>query len=339
MRAQVLLQYAEQMSRLSSLLRPAPFALPALSASPALSLMPRACAAVGRGQRAAAPAGAPAKRRCENITWQEGAVSREAKERLLNQRGCVLWFTGLSGSGKSTVACTLEHALAARGILTTVLDGDNVRHGLNSNLGFSAEDREENVRRIGEVAKLMVEAGMVTLASFISPYRADRDRVRARQKPHDFIEIYMKARPWTAEGDRGKAWLRRWVLEGRCSACLSGPSARGSQASLVPPLLSGPAARRCRWRCARSATARGCTSWRAPARSRASQAWTTRTRSLRTRRSCWRRATPTAAFAARRRWPRKSCATWRWAPVRHFISLLVCCNVTACLGGLPSGRA
>ena len=186
------------MSRLSSLLRPAPFALPALSASPALSLMPRACAAVGHVQRAGAPAGAPAKRRCENITWQEGAVSREAKERLLNQRGCVLWFTGLSGSGKSTVACTLEHALAARGILTTLLDGDNVRHGLNSNLGFSAEDREENVRRIGEVAKLMVEAGLVTLASFISPYRADRDRVRARQKAHDFIEIYMKARPRTA---------------------------------------------------------------------------------------------------------------------------------------------
>ena len=194
LRAQVLLLCAEQMSRLSSLLRPAPFALPALSASPALPLMPRACAAVGRGQRGAASAGAPAKRRCENITWQEGAVSREAKERLLNQRGCVLWFTGLSGSGKSTVACTLEHALAARGILTTLLDGDNVRHGLNSNLGFSAEDREENVRRIGEVAKLMVEAGLVTLASFISPYRADRNRVRARQKPHDFIEIYMKAR-------------------------------------------------------------------------------------------------------------------------------------------------
>ena len=236
--AQVLLQYAEQMSRLSSLLRPAPFALPALSASPALPPMPRACAAVGRGQRAAAPAGAPAKRRCENITWQEGAVSREAKERLLNQRGCVLWFTGLSGSGKSTVACTLEHALAARGILTTLLDGDNVRHGLNSNLGFSAEDREENVRRIGEVAKLMVEAGLVTLASFISPYRADRDRVRARQKPHDFIEIYMKARPRNAAARRGRAWLRLCVT-GRASQCvLVGASASSSQASPAPPLLS-----------------------------------------------------------------------------------------------------
>lgn len=127
-----------------------------------------------------------------NITWHEGAVQRRDKEQLLNQRGCVLWFTGLSGSGKSTVACTLEHALVQRGHLTTLLDGDNVRHGLNNNLGFSQQDREENIRRIGEVSKLLVESGLITLASFISPYEQDRNRVRSRLEPGNFIEVYMK---------------------------------------------------------------------------------------------------------------------------------------------------
>lgn len=129
---------------------------------------------------------------CCNITWHEGAVHRRDKEKLLNQRGCVVWFTGLSGAGKSTVACTLEHALVERGHLTTLLDGDNVRHGLNSNLGFSQQDREENIRRIGEVSKLLVESGLITLASFISPYEQDRNKVRARLEPGDFIEVYMK---------------------------------------------------------------------------------------------------------------------------------------------------
>lgn len=101
-------------------------------------------------------------------------------------------ITGLSGSGKSTVACTLEHALAERGKMTVLLDGDNVRHGLNSNLGFSATDREENIRRIGEVAKLFAESGVITLTSFISPYRADRERVRSRLAAGDFIEVYMR---------------------------------------------------------------------------------------------------------------------------------------------------
>lgn len=127
-----------------------------------------------------------------NIKWHEGGVSRTSKEELLNQKGCVLWFTGLSGSGKSTVACTLEHALRERGKATVLLDGDNVRHGLNSNLGFSPEDREENIRRIGEVAKLFAENGMVTLVSFISPYKGDRDRVRERCRDGDFVEIFMK---------------------------------------------------------------------------------------------------------------------------------------------------
>lgn len=99
---------------------------------------------------------------------------------------------GLSGSGKSTVACTLEHALAARGKMTVLLDGDNVRHGLNSNLGFSAEDREENIRRIGEVSKLFAESGVITLTSFISPYRADREKVRSRMADGDFLEVYMR---------------------------------------------------------------------------------------------------------------------------------------------------
>jgi adenylylsulfate kinase len=126
-----------------------------------------------------------------NIKWHETMVTRADKERLLNQRGCVLWFTGLSGSGKSTVACTLEHALNARGKMTALLDGDNVRHGLNKNLGFSPADREENIRRIGEVSKLFADAGVITLVSFISPYIKDREAVRARC-PGDFVEVYMK---------------------------------------------------------------------------------------------------------------------------------------------------
>lgn len=112
----------------------------------------------------------------------------------MDQRGCVLWFTGLSGSGKSTVACTLEHALAERGKVTANLDGDNIRHGLNKNLGFSAEDRQENIRRIGEVAKLFADTGVITLVSFISPYRKDRDAVRTRLGPGRFVEVYMKVR-------------------------------------------------------------------------------------------------------------------------------------------------
>lgn len=127
-----------------------------------------------------------------NIKWHEGGVPREGKEELLGQRGCVLWFTGLSGSGKSTVACTLEHALRSQGRLTANLDGDNIRHGLNKNLGFSPEDREENIRRIGEVSKLFAENGVITLVSFISPYRRDRNRVRERLASGDFLEVYMK---------------------------------------------------------------------------------------------------------------------------------------------------
>ena len=152
---------------------------------------PTRCVAAPHQVSSLASASAPPTA-CSNITWHEGAVSRRDKERLLKQRGCLLWFTGLSGSGKSTVACTLEHALVQRGHLTTLLDGDNIRHGLNNNLGFSQEDREENIRRIGEVSKLLVDSGLITLASFISPYERDRAKVRSRLAPGDFIEVYMK---------------------------------------------------------------------------------------------------------------------------------------------------
>jgi adenylylsulfate kinase len=128
-----------------------------------------------------------------NITWHEGHVSRAEREPLLKQKGATLWFTGLSGSGKSTFAFTLEHALVQRGRLAYVLDGDNIRHGLNKNLGFSAADREENIRRIGEVAKLFADCGVITMTSFISPYRKDRDLARAlhAEAKLPFLEIYV----------------------------------------------------------------------------------------------------------------------------------------------------
>lgn len=130
------------------------------------------------------------KIKATNITWHEGHVSRAEREKLLKQKGVLIWFTGLSGSGKSTIAYTLEHALVQRGHLCYVLDGDNIRHGLNKNLGFSADDRKENIRRIGEVSKLFVDAGIVTMTSFISPYRADRDAVRALLAPGEFFEVH-----------------------------------------------------------------------------------------------------------------------------------------------------
>jgi adenylylsulfate kinase len=128
-----------------------------------------------------------------NITWHEGHVSREERERLLKQRGATIWFTGLSASGKSTIAFTLEHALVQRGRLAYVLDGDNIRHGLNKNLGFSAADREENIRRIGEVAKLFADSGVLVMTSFISPYRKDRDMARALHVAAGvpFIEVHV----------------------------------------------------------------------------------------------------------------------------------------------------
>ena len=141
-----------------------------------------------------------AEQKSTNITWHEGQVERADRERLLDQRGVTVWLTGLSGSGKSTVAVGVEKALVERGHHAFVLDGDNVRHGLNSNLGFSPEDRTENIRRIGEVAKLFTQAGSIVLTSFISPYRADRDAVRGIMDKGDFIEVLVDASLETCEG-------------------------------------------------------------------------------------------------------------------------------------------
>ena len=136
-----------------------------------------------------------------NITWHEGHVNRAERGGLLKQKGATLWFTGLSGSGKSTIAFTLEHALVQQGRLAYVLDGDNIRHGLNKTLGFSAADRTENIRRIGEVAKLFADAGVLTMTSFISPYRADRDLVRALHAEGNlpFIEVHVNTPIETCE--------------------------------------------------------------------------------------------------------------------------------------------
>jgi len=128
-----------------------------------------------------------------NIAWQTGGVTKEERERVRGHRGAALWFTGLSGSGKSTLAVALERSLLDLGCTTYLLDGDNVRHGLNRDLGFSPEDRSENNRRIGEVAKLFVDAGVLCLCAFISPYRADRARLRAAMPAGDFVEVYVRA--------------------------------------------------------------------------------------------------------------------------------------------------
>ena len=131
--------------------------------------------------------------RATNIVWHAHTVTREEREKKFGHRGCTVWLTGLSGCGKSTLANALDDALWKRGIRSFVLDGDNVRHGLNRDLGFSPEDRTENIRRIGEVAKLFTDAGIVNVTAFISPYREDRDRARASQKEGDFIEVYVRA--------------------------------------------------------------------------------------------------------------------------------------------------
>ena len=140
-----------------------------------------------------------AEQKATNVTWHAGSVTRADRERLLGQKGVTVWMTGLSGSGKSTIAVILEQMLLQRGKLAYRLDGDNVRLGLNKNLTFSAEDRAENIRRIGEVAKLFTDAGVIVIASFISPYRKDRDAVRASMKPGEFIEVYINVSLEAAE--------------------------------------------------------------------------------------------------------------------------------------------
>jgi adenylylsulfate kinase len=127
-----------------------------------------------------------------DVVWHHATVTRERRELLNTHRSVILWFTGLSGAGKSTIAHATEERLHQMGCRTFVFDGDNVRHGLCSDLGFSHEDRAENIRRIGEMAKLFLEAGVIALTAFISPFRADRDRIRALVGPGDFLEIYCR---------------------------------------------------------------------------------------------------------------------------------------------------
>ena len=152
-----------------------------------------------------------AEQKATNITWHGGAVTRADREHLLGQKGVTLWLTGLSASGKSTIAVLVEQLLIQRGRLAYRLDGDNVRHGLNKNLGFSAADREENIRRIGEVAKLFADAGLVTLTSFISPYRKDRDAVRALHKEGNlpFIEVHVNTPIETCESRDPKGLYKK----------------------------------------------------------------------------------------------------------------------------------
>ena len=132
-----------------------------------------------------------ADQKATNIIWHQSEVNQAAREELLKQKGVVIWFTGLSGSGKSTIANQVANVLHQLDKLTYVLDGDNIRHGLNKNLGFSPEDREENIRRIGEVAKLFADAGIIATTAFISPYRKDRDKAREILENGRFIEVFV----------------------------------------------------------------------------------------------------------------------------------------------------
>ncbi len=140
-----------------------------------------------------------AEQKATNVTWHEHRVSKAERCKQNGHKGAVLWFTGLSGSGKSTIANTVDHKLFEMGKHTFVLDGDNIRMGLNKNLGFSPEDRTENIRRIGEVSKLYTDAGILVMTAFISPYLEDRDQVRAIMGDDEFIEVLVKASLETCE--------------------------------------------------------------------------------------------------------------------------------------------
>jgi len=133
-----------------------------------------------------------AEPKSKNIVWHHATITKEDREKLFSQKGVVIWFTGLSGSGKSTLANEVEAALFERGCHTYILDGDNIRHGLNKDIGFSPKDREENIRRIGEVAHLFAQAGVIVMTAFISPYLADREMARKLNKEGEFIEIYCR---------------------------------------------------------------------------------------------------------------------------------------------------
>lgn len=145
----------------------------------------------------------------ENVQWHHAKVTKEQRRHLNKHKSAVVWFTGLSGSGKSTIAVELEKELHHLGVRTYCLDGDNIRHGLNKDLGFNPDDRKENIRRIGEVSKLMVEAGLVVLAAFISPYRADRNEIRKRMDDGEFIEVFVNAKIETCESRDPKGLYKK----------------------------------------------------------------------------------------------------------------------------------
>jgi len=140
-----------------------------------------------------------AEQKATNVTWHDHKVTHEDRKKLMGHKSAVIWFTGLSACGKSTISNVVESRLSQLGKKSYLLDGDNIRMGLNKNLGFSADDRAENIRRIGEVAKLFSDAGLLALTAFISPYRKDRDAVRALFKPGQFIEVYVNASLETCE--------------------------------------------------------------------------------------------------------------------------------------------
>lgn len=149
-----------------------------------------------------------------NITWHHASISKQDREKLLRQKGVVIWYTGLSASGKSTIAHAVEEKLFDQGFISYVLDGDNIRHGLNKNLGFSPEDREENIRRIGEVGKLFADAGIIAMTAFISPYRADRDNARKLHEDGTFIEVFVDA-PLSVLEDRDPKGLYKKARAGQ----------------------------------------------------------------------------------------------------------------------------
>jgi adenylylsulfate kinase len=151
-----------------------------------------------------------------HIVWQDTKVTLGDREQLMNQKGLIIWFTGLSGSGKSTIAIELEKQLYQKGFHTYLLDGDNIRHGLNSDLTFSPQDREENIRRIGEVTCLFLDAGLITIASFISPYRKDRDRIRKKAGKARFLEVFVDC-PLEVCEQRDVKGLYKMAREGKIS--------------------------------------------------------------------------------------------------------------------------
>jgi len=175
----------------------------------------------------------------DNIVWHHGAIDAIRRGALLRQRGCVLWFTGLSGSGKSTIACALEEALIDAGHLAYILDGDNIRHGLNRDLDFSSDDRHENIRRIGEVAALFADAGLITISAFISPYREDRAQARSLVETRlgaPFFEIFVDT-PIAVCEQRDPKGLYRKARAGEIQAFtgVSAPYEPPQQPDLVLP--------------------------------------------------------------------------------------------------------